>query len=134
MFNYIIIACVLGLAWAHVGLGCRLWELVPSFHHVGSKDGTRVTRVGSKHPYLLSPLAGPESFILLSDFCMSGNKIRTGKIWALGFLCLLMCGWGSQEVITSIILNCEVQCHIGSVTFLVPIVATLQSLPGSLAT
>lgn len=80
VFNYIIIVCVSGLAWAHVGLGCRLWELVPSFHHVGSKDGTRVTRVGSKHPYLLSPLAGPESFILLSDFCMSGNKIRTGKI------------------------------------------------------
>lgn len=31
-----------------------VWELVLSFNHVDSKDGTPVLRLGSKHPDLLS--------------------------------------------------------------------------------
>lgn len=36
-------------------------ELVPSFHHVGPGDGTRVARLGSVCLYLLSRLAGTRS-------------------------------------------------------------------------
>lgn len=94
-----------------------------------------MTRLGSKHPYLLSPLAGPESFILLSDCCNVGSvdarlgirlELRRYQFTrqTLDLLCLLMCGWGSQEVITRMLLNCEVRCHRGPL-------ACLRDLPSA---
>lgn len=67
----------------------QLWEPVLSLDHVVSRDWNQVIRLGNKHLYLQSHLAGPGYFGLLISLAGS-NYSRT---------------WGI-DVINSVVLHC----------------------------
>lgn len=48
-----------------------MWELILSFHYVDPGTQIQVIRLGGKHPYPLSHLAGPSMLIIL-------GSIKTG--------------------------------------------------------
>lgn len=89
LYDFLKIVSLSGCVWVctymHVSWhtyrersGNNLWKSVFSLHHMNAKDWNQVIRLGGKHPYLLSNLAGPV-FCLFPLEIFSCYAIQTGS-------------------------------------------------------
>lgn len=77
----------MGRGEAGVGREGVLWkvknsfpELVPSFHHLGPRDGNEVVVLGGKYLYLMNDLT---SLHLIFFFFGTGSLIDPGPCWVV---------------------------------------------------